>query len=45
MVDFIDFDYELYTINEKNKSEEKIFATAIQGFDESHGLLRIRICY
>ena len=36
VVDFIDFDYELYTINEKNKSEEKIFATTIQGFDESH---------
>tara|TARA_B100001093_G_scaffold387158_1_gene373134 strand:+ start:7547 stop:11089 length:3543 start_codon:yes stop_codon:yes gene_type:complete len=34
IVDYIDFDYELYSIGKQNNTEEKIYSQVIQGFTE-----------
>lgn len=34
ILDFIDFDYELYELNKKNSSEEKQYTRVLQGFDQ-----------
>ena len=35
VIDFVDFDYKLYNINERNETEEKTYTKVIQGFTES----------
>lgn len=35
VIDFVDFDYKLYNINESNETEDKSYTKVIQGFTES----------